>query len=1012
MEQNKNDRLSELFNTAKNETPKVSVEETQQQFLKTVSGSASFAGSNTISKLLTAKSIITSVIVISILAISGVFLFSEEVEISQAENQEITETNSFITEEKNKEQPTKDVFNENEKITTLSEKKQVEKPIVEEVVNPSKQLAKPLNNNKRDNGIPIHKLEKDTAYRFPVLSVKEIKANNKQKLTMLKYLARWKRMPAHSNIDTRKYPRVYWHKTVVDGKRASIDATDAFYMQNTEVSVLEYRTFLFDLLIQNRKDDFLIAKPDQEMWNKEFKTAHNQPMVDTYFSHPAYNDYPINNISRKGAEMYCEWLTEERNKLDPEKYGYLANPVRLPTAKEWVQAASRGHKDYKYPWGNEEKILDTCYLANYQPVKGNYIADGGFHTVKVNSYNLNGGMYCMSGNVAEMVTYEDGSIGAKGGSWTSLPNEIEINAIDKYKGVSTPSVNIGFRPVITYLATYSPELNTDGGCAMFPLLTYKEIQENNTRKIRMFGKIKTPKTTKSRKPSKKKEEGNAVKGREEWYQPDPFGYLFIPMGSMLMDNEDYSIQAFYMKQTEVSNIEYRTFLLDLLINNRRDEFLLAKPDQRVWNNVIGDSNNVEKVANYFADKKYDDYPAVGVSREGAEMYCKWLNEEYAKRNVGTVMNNFRIPTAVEWSYAASGGGKRSPYPWGGPYVRNSNGAFLANFHPMKDDYSVDGALYTATVTSYNPNDWGLYCMSGNVAEMVINKEGKPGTKGGSFTSVGQELQIIEGKDRFEGVVEPNVNIGFRPVMTYLGHSKYKTTFIPPGTVKVDDSTYIDETEISNFMWVEYLYWQEKTYGLASNEYKNALPDTLVWKNGISYNEPYVAYYLRHSAYRNYPVVGISYEQAVAYCRWRTERVKELYAIKRKEDKKTFYHLDFEYRLPTKEEWENAANVGYSEKLIKKLGNKAQFNLMSNLNDTIKKHDVNSIDVTAPVHSYYPNKLGCYNLIGNVAEMTSEKDIAKGGSWIHQEKEVTVEKDFEYTTPERWLGFRCVYKVLK
>lgn len=773
MEQDKNDRISELFNQARNEKPKISFETTQQQFLKSAGGSTSLLGRKIITKLLTVKSIIISVLVISVLAISGMLLFGDNV---------IEEKPLNLTEDKIVEEQITTIVNDDEITVVENTEHHAEKItktlFVESNLSSKKEVLpqKSIISKKA----PISKTKKsEEPFVFPVFTAKEIKANNKQKLIMLKYLARYKRMPAHNNIDDRKYPMIYWNEIVKEGKVMGIDATDAFYMQNTEVSVLEYRTFLFDLLIQGRKDDFLIAKPDQEQWVKAFKVNFNEPMVQNYFSHPAYNEYPINNISRKGAEMYCEWLTVERNKLDPEKYGLLFNSVRLPTAKEWIQAASNRGKKIIYPWGNDEKGCDSCYFANYQPIKGNFIADGGFHTVKVNSYNANAKMYCMSGNVAEMVTYEDGTIGALGGSWTSLPDEIKINAPDKYKGVSTPNVNIGFRPVISYLGTSNKKLDSNATKFCFPVLTYREIKENNDRKVKMFGKIKTPK-----KPKKKETENIGKTGREEWFQPDPFGYLFIPMGSMNIDDEEISLQAFYMKQTEVSNIEYRTFLLDLLINNRRDEFLLAKPDQLVWDNAIDVNDSIRLAQNYFSEEKYDNYPVVGVSRKGAEMYCQWLNEEYEKRNTGAPLNKFRIPTDVEWMYAASGGNKQFPYPWDGNDFTNSEGFHLANYKPKRPEsyrkegeefheycYICDGALYTAPVASYNPNDFGLYCMSGNVAEMVVKKGNVAGTKGGSFTSIGQELQIIEGKDRFEGVISPNVNIGFRPVMTYLGRGK-------------------------------------------------------------------------------------------------------------------------------------------------------------------------------------------------------------------------------------------------
>ncbi len=89
------------------------------------------------------------------------------------------------------------------------------------------------------------------------------------------------------------------------------------------------------------------------------------------------------------------------------------------------------------------------------------------------------------------------------------------------------------------------------------------------------------------------------------------------------------------------------------------------------------------------------------------------------------------------------------------------------------------------------------------------------------------------------------------------------------------SFYIDETEISNLHWLEYLYWVRRVYGEDYPDvYAKALPDTLVWRKRLGYNEPYVDYYLRHPAYRDYPVVGISWKQAAEFARWRTDRVNE------------------------------------------------------------------------------------------------------------------------------------------
>ena len=527
----------------------------------------------------------------------------------------------------------------------------------------------------------------------------------------------------------------------------------------------------------------------------------------------------------------------------------------------------------------------------------------------------------------------------------------------------------------------------------FPILTPEEILANNKQKVKMFGKKKQQKVKNG-----------------QWHQPDPEGFLFIPMDTTKRTH------AFYIKRTEVSNLEYRTFLFDLLIQNRKEKFLKAKPDQAMWVKEYPNAFNQPMQDNYFSHPAYNDYPVVAISREGAELFCKWMTEELNVMFNLNLVNNFRLPSSDEWEFAAKGGLVNQPYPWGGPYLRNSKGCFLANFYPIKDNYTADGSLHTAKVDSYNPNDYGLYCMSGNVAEMVYyeDENNLPGTRGGSWSSIGQELQIVEGNDRFKGRTEPSVNVGFRPVMTYLGRANAQIN--PSGTVKIKGNIYIDKTEVSNFDWREYVMWLEKTYGKTAMEYRNALPDTLVWKEKESYNEPYTQYYYSHPAYNDYPVVGISYEQAVQYCKWRTERVKELFETKMLTDKKNVYPTNFEYRLPTKEEWEAAAKIGYSEKIQQQLNTKYKGQILANLkrnkedNVVVAGNLAQNADIIAPVKSYWPNAAGCYNLIGNVAEMINQQGLAKGGSWMNEPSEVYIEKDLTYTKPTAWLGFRCVAEI--
>jgi len=101
----------------------------------------------------------------------------------------------------------------------------------------------------------------------------------------------------------------------------------------------------------------------------------------------------------------------------------------------------------------------------------------------------------------------------------------------------------------------------------------------------------------------------------------------------------------------------------------------------------------------------------------------------------------------------------------------------------------------------------------------------------------------------------------------------------PRTVTVS-SFYMDETEVRNIDYREYLYWLQRVYGLDYPEvYRKALPDTLGWRSRMAFNEPYVEYYLRHPAYNDYPVVNVSWLQATDYASWRTDRVNEMILIR-------------------------------------------------------------------------------------------------------------------------------------
>jgi len=143
------------------------------------------------------------------------------------------------------------------------------------------------------------------------------------------------------------------------------------------------------------------------------------------------------------------------------------------------------------------------------------------------------------------------------------------------------------------------------------------------------------------------------------------------------------------------------------------------PDTTVWMTQFAYSNNEPIAKQYFNFQAFDEYPVVGVSWHQAKAFCHWRTELWKAERTKRKMyfeGEFQLPTESEWEWAARGGRDLSPYPWGGPYIINQKGCYLANFKPGRGDYSADGGLYTVKAKTYWPNDYGLYNMSGNVAE--------------------------------------------------------------------------------------------------------------------------------------------------------------------------------------------------------------------------------------------------------------------------------------------------------
>lgn len=252
------------------------------------------------------------------------------------------------------------------------------------------------------------------------------------------------------------------------------------------------------------------------------------------------------------------------------------------------------------------------------------------------------------------------------------------------------------------------------------------------------------------------------------------------------------------------------------------------------------------------------------------------------------------------------------------------------------------------------------------------------------------------------------------------------------------SFYMNKFEITNGLYCYYLQ-QLQLEKTDTPAYRRALPDTLVWRDHLAYNEPYVEYYLRHPAYANYPLVGVRYDQAEKFCEWLTKTYNAW-------PEKKFKNVKFD--LPSKNQWMAAAKGGLElspfpwggpymmNKDGKWMANFCVIDQGSVYRKTVPEENVNgnkventylvgmrggetmgiagSLDdgayITAPVNSYSANGYGLFNMAGNVEEMVNEKGITKGGSWKDPGYYLRNEVDEIYTDSTN-VSAECGFRIM-
>ncbi|MFT3932848.1 MAG: SUMF1/EgtB/PvdO family nonheme iron enzyme [Chitinophagaceae bacterium] len=190
-------------------------------------------------------------------------------------------------------------------------------------------------------------------------------------------------------------------------------------------------------------------------------------------------------------------------------------------------------------------------------------------------------------------------------------------------------------------------------------------------------------------------------------------------------------RIFGKKEIDASKILFHSEVFDTKEAARREnagkprsQFVSKKdiriyPDTLVWIRDFSYSYNEPMTKRYFSHPATGNYPVVGVNWVQATAFCEWRTRylnSFLESKKRSQESDFRLPTEAEWEYAARGGRSQSMFPWGNYYLRNKKGCLLANFKPGRGNYPEDGGFYTVRADGYWPNDFGLYCMAGNVAE--------------------------------------------------------------------------------------------------------------------------------------------------------------------------------------------------------------------------------------------------------------------------------------------------------
>lgn len=289
------------------------------------------------------------------------------------------------------------------------------------------------------------------------------------------YYAPKDRLFGKKEIDTRKLNyKYFWVDLKQAAKRANAyDYKTQSYkgtvhdIDGKEVPIEGRSSFIMS--------DAVNVYPDTLVWIRDYTYSYNEPWATMYFWHPGFDDYPVVGVNWKQAKAFCIWRTRFKNAALAKQGDYAVQDYRLPSEAEWEYAARGGLENSMYPWGGYyTRTQEGCFLANFKPMRGNYIDDKGLTTVKVGTYDPNGyGLYDMAGNVAEwtITAYDEAEYNfindfnpnyeynalpddppamkrkvVRGGSWKDISYFLQVGT-RTYEYQDTAKSYIGFRCV-------------------------------------------------------------------------------------------------------------------------------------------------------------------------------------------------------------------------------------------------------------------------------------------------------------------------------------------------------------------------------------------------------------------------------------------------------------------------------------------------------------------------------------------------------------------------------------